>query len=90
VEEEVTIPGHDGIPKVMEDRSIVLCRRFDGKMLMCVVPGARGIRTYSAVVGSWRDRIMLQPTTNSSDGKSQGGAGTMLTPTVPINIMTFN
>jgi hypothetical protein len=73
VEEEVTIPGHDGIPKVMEDRSIVLCRRFDGKMLMCVVPGARGIRTYSAVVGSWRDRIMLQPTTNSSDGKSQGG-----------------
>ena len=42
------------------------------------------------VVGSWRDRIMLQPTTNSSDGKSQGGAGTMLTPTVPINIMTFN
>ena len=42
------------------------------------------------VVGSWRDRIMLQPTSNSSDGKSQGGAGTMLTPTVPINIMTFN
>jgi hypothetical protein len=45
--------------KVMEDRSIVLCRRFDSKMLMRVGPGARGIRTYSAVVGSWRDQIML-------------------------------
>jgi len=46
--------------KEMEDGSIVLCRRFDSKMLMCVVPGARGTRTYSAVVGSWRDRIMLR------------------------------
>ena len=49
MEEEVTIPGHDGIPKVMEDRSIVLCRRFDGKMLMCVVPGARLERSDNAL-----------------------------------------
>jgi hypothetical protein len=46
--------------KVMEDRSIVLCRRFASNMLMRVVPGARGAQTYSAVVGSWRDQIMLR------------------------------
>ena len=45
--------------KVMEDGSIVLCWRFDSNMLMSVVPGARGTQTYSAVVGSRRDRMLL-------------------------------
>ena len=43
----------------MEDGSIVLCRRFVSKMLMRVVPGARGAHMYSTVVRSWRDRMML-------------------------------
>ncbi len=38
--------------KVMEEKSIALCRRFVSKMLMRVVPGARDAGTYSAVVGS--------------------------------------
>ena len=46
---EVTIPGHGGILKVMEDGSIVLCRMFDSKMLMCVVPGARLERSDNAL-----------------------------------------
>ncbi len=46
--------------KVMGDGSIVSCRRFISRELMHVVPGARGAQTYSAVVGSWRDRMMLQ------------------------------
>jgi hypothetical protein len=46
--------------KVMEEGSIVLCWRLVGKMLMRLVPGARGAQTYLAVVGSWRDRMMLQ------------------------------
>ena len=45
--------------RVMEDGSIVLCWRFDSNMLMSVVPGARGTQTYLAVVGSWRDRMLL-------------------------------
>jgi hypothetical protein len=55
-----SLSGHDGILKVMEDRSIVLCRRFASNMVMRVMPGARGAQTYSAVVGSWRDQIMLR------------------------------
>jgi hypothetical protein len=46
--------------KVMGDGSIVSCRRFISRELMRVVPGARGARTYSAVVGSWRDQMMLR------------------------------
>ncbi len=45
--------------KVMEEGSIVLCQRFVSRMLMRVVPGARVARTYLAVLGSWRDWIML-------------------------------
>ena len=40
--------------KLMEDGSIVLCSRFMSKMLMHVVPGARGAQTYLAVVRSLR------------------------------------
>ena len=45
--------------KVMEERLVVLCRRFVSKMLMRVLPVARGARTYSAEVGSWRDLMMF-------------------------------
>jgi hypothetical protein len=45
--------------KVMEEGSIILCQRFVCKMLMREVPGARGARTYLAVVGSWWDWMML-------------------------------
>ncbi len=45
--------------KVMGDGSIISCRRFISRELMRVVPGARGAQTYSVVVGSWRDRMML-------------------------------
>ncbi len=45
--------------KVMGDGSIVSCQRFISRELIRVVPGARGVQTYLAVVGSWRDRMML-------------------------------
>ncbi len=41
--------------KVMEEESVVLLHRFVSRMLMCVMPGASGSHTYSAVGGSWRD-----------------------------------
>ena len=44
--------------KVMEEGSIVLLCRFISRMLMHVVPDARGSQLYSAVVGSWRDWMM--------------------------------
>ena len=56
---EVTIPGHDGILKGDGGRIDRTLPDFDSKMLMCVVPGARGTCTCLSVVGSWRDRIML-------------------------------
>ncbi len=55
VEVEVTIPGHYGILKGDGGRINRIVRRFVSKMLMRVVPGARGARTYLAVVGSLRD-----------------------------------
>jgi hypothetical protein len=42
----------------MEVGSILLLHRFVSKMLMRVVPGARGSQTYLAVVGFWRDLMM--------------------------------
>ena len=41
--------------KVMKDGSIAPCLRLDSKMLMHVVPSAKGAQTNLAVVGSWRD-----------------------------------
>ncbi len=51
VEEEIATTVSS---KLMEDGSIMLCLRFVSKMLMRVVLGARGARTYLAVVGSLR------------------------------------
>ncbi len=45
--------------KVMEEGSIILCHRFVSKMLMHAVPSVRGAQTCPAVVGSWRDQMML-------------------------------
>ena len=44
--------------KVMDEGSMPLLRMFMSRMLMRMVPGARGSRTYLAVVGSWRDLMM--------------------------------
>jgi hypothetical protein len=46
--------------KVMEEGSSVLCCKFVSRMLMHVVPDARGAGTYLAVLASWRDWIMLR------------------------------
>ena len=54
VEEESLYQDTTVSSELMEDGSIVLCLRFVSKMLMRVVPGARGAQTYLAVVRSLR------------------------------------
>ncbi len=44
--------------KVMDEGLMTLLHMFMSRMLMHAVPGARGSRTYLAVVGSWRDLMM--------------------------------
>ncbi len=50
VEEESLYQDTTVSSELMEDGSIVLCLRFVSKMLMRVVPGARGTRTFLVIV----------------------------------------
>ena len=50
--------GTTASSKVMDEGSMTLLRMFMSRMLMHMVPGARGSQMYLAVVGSWRDLMM--------------------------------